>query len=102
MKHFHSRNFILLKKTNKLSSTWIQTQGKKKDITKNFKKLKIIMKDGKLKLKTKWFIEEVHTFICFQYDVNNDQNHLRIGYILNYFPCIYIFTNSYMVDAHVN
>jgi hypothetical protein len=85
-----------------LSSTWIQTQGKKKDITKNFKKLKIIMKDGKLKLKTKWLIEEVHTFICFQHDVNNDQNHLSIGLILNYFMCIYILTNSYMVDAHVN
>jgi hypothetical protein len=26
---------------------------KKKDMTKNFKKLKIIMKDGKLKLKAK-------------------------------------------------
>ncbi len=43
------------------------------------------MKDGKLKLKAKWLKEEVHTFICFQHDVNNDENYLCIGYILNYF-----------------
>jgi hypothetical protein len=53
------------------------------------------MKDGTLKLRTKWHKEEVHTFNCFQHDVNNNQNHLCVGYILNYFMCIYTFTNSY-------
>jgi hypothetical protein len=43
------------------------------------------MKDGKLKWKVKWLKEEVHTFNCFRHDVNNDKNHLCIGYILNYF-----------------
>jgi hypothetical protein len=40
--------------------------------------------------------EEIHTFNCFQHDFNNDQNHICIGYILNYFMYIYTFTNSYM------
>jgi hypothetical protein len=50
------------------------------------------MKDKKLKCLKK----KAHTFNCFQHDFNNDQNNLCIGYILNYFMCIYAFTNSYM------